>query len=213
MKKLAIAVASSSILLSGVSFSAAKTGIVVGGQVGYSELQNKLSSESLNTSTATVKNGNITFGGIVGYDYALMKNFSLGLESGMNYNDQIVTLNDPGNDGFNLNNYDVPLLLTAKYYFGNFSLFAKAGYAYKHQKLKGTGTASNVTYTMKKWVPVIGGGLGYDVMKNLTLYAQYTSEFGKNINDASNWDTTAAAPTQVFASYSVVAGVTYTFGM
>ena len=192
-----------------MSCSAAKTRIVVGAQVGFSELQNKLKAQ---TTTQTVKNGNVTFGGIVGYDYALMKNFSLGLESGMNYNDQIATMNDSSNgSGGNLNNYDVPILLNAKYYFGNFSIFAKAGYAYKHQKFKETGTL-NQTFTMKKWVPVIGGGLGYDVMKNLSLYAQYTSEFGKNINDSNNYDSNNA-PTQVFASYSVVAGVTYTFGM
>jgi hypothetical protein len=205
MKKIATVV-SSVFLLSGFSYAGAKTGIVIGGQVGFSELQNKLQAPS----GGTVQNGNVSFGGVVGYDYALMKNFSVGLESGMNYNDQIATINFSNGSGANLNNYDVPILLNAKYYFGNFSIFAKAGYAYKHQKVKETGSL-NDTFTLKKWIPVIGGGVGYDIMKNLTLYAQYTSEYGKNINDNSNWN--AVSNSQVFASYSIMAGATYTFGM
>ena len=117
------------------------------------------------------------------------------------------------------------MLLTAKYYMGNFSIFAKGGYAYVRQETKFEGGQSNgatagvpdssISFTTRKskWKPMVAVGLGYDVMDNLAITAQYSAMMGKNANDVNNWDVNEVKAQDVFSTYTITAGVTYTFGM
>jgi hypothetical protein len=69
----------------------------------------------------------VAFGGTIGYDYALLENVSLGLETGINYSPEITTTNIttvngppqfPDDISVKQNNLNIPILLTFKYYLG-----------------------------------------------------------------------------------------------
>ena len=231
MKKLAIVVATSSLLLSGMTYAGAKTGMVFGANVGMGEFVNKLSAQTVSdASSPTIgvsqletQNGNVNFGATVGYDFALtdlIENMTVGAEIGINYTPNIgsFTYNTgTATAKVEANSLEIPILLTTKYYMGNFNVAAKAGYTYVRQNTTVKDNSTNYTppqleKTNTKFKPMLAIGVGYEVMDNLAVTAQYSWQFGNSANDSKYYDT-FGAPTSTFATYTVTAGVTYTMPM
>ena len=207
MKKSATLVTTLCILLSSSAFGAAKSGIVLGFNVGMGELTNKRDTCLGNIpndarESCSEENGNVAFGGIIGYDYALMRNLSLGFETGINYSPEIAKTNVTSYNGppialiqsSKMNNLNIPMLLTVKYYLGSFVINAKAGYSYIRQEWEqnnidehGAGTIwydRTGTTRTSNWKPMLALGIGYEIIDNLSITAQYATIFGKtNIND------------------------------
>lgn len=130
----------------------AKTGIVVGGNLGYSFAQNKFTSYD----------GNFAGGIFAGYDYAFSKHYSLGVEADWQYAYQIdKQINDD-----RISIWSIPIFAVGKYYIHNYeaiNLFGKLGYAYNHTSNFGEDTL---------WRPVAAIGAGYDI-GDFNIFAQY----------------------------------------
>ena len=231
MKKLAIVVATSTLLLSGMTYAGAQTGLVFGANVGMGEFTNKLSPSALaninlpqtSPDDFQVENGNVNFGATIGYDLAIpniVNNMTVGAEIGVNYTPNIGSYSYNAHNEtakIEANSLQIPFLLTTKYYIGNFNVAAKAGYTYVRQnttvKDNSTPTPSSALETTNtKFKPMIALGVGYEVMDNLAITAQYSWQFGNSANDSKYYDANGA-PTSTFATYTVTAGMTYTLPM
>ena len=174
----------------------------------------------------------MAFGGTIGYDYALLENVSLGLETGINYSPEIATTNITTHNGppqfadeisVKQNNLNIPILLTFKYYLGNFMINAKGGYSCVRQEFEQSlydrfsgGIRTNGTTKVSNWKPMVALGIGYEIIDNLSITAQYSAMFGRdnhgndyNNFQAENW----WQPDDVFATYTITAGITYKFGI
>ena len=220
MKKLIFSIFILSIFNSNLAFSDAKTGIILGSNFGMVELNNKFDSGDGLIS----ENGNFIFGGLLGYDYKILKNISFGIESGLSYAPDITHSkieNPQGGTKIKINNINLPVLITAKYFIGNFNIFAKAGYTLVRQQFKSYDSedlANYPSYTISQyhWNPTVSIGIGYYVTDHLAINIQYTNIIGKNINDHDNWESIQQSnlridytPNTVFSNYSITAGITY----
>ena len=131
----------------------AQSGLVVGGNVGYSFAQNGFANHK----------GGVAMGGLVGYDYALNRSVSVGAEMDLQYANQVSKT-----AGNKINVWNVPLFLVGKYYFGSnkqFNVFGKAGYAWNR-------VGANDDYS-KTFRPVVALGAGYQLSRTLNVFAQY----------------------------------------
>ncbi|WP_440992570.1 outer membrane beta-barrel protein [Cysteiniphilum litorale] len=131
----------------------AQSGLVVGGNVGYSFAQNGFANHK----------GGVAFGGLVGYDYALNQSVSVGAEMDLQYANQVSKT-----AGNKINVWNVPLFLVGKYYFGSnkqFNVFGKAGYAWNR-------VGANDNYS-KIFRPVVAVGAGYQLSRTMNVFAQY----------------------------------------
>ncbi|MBK2125232.1 outer membrane beta-barrel protein [Fangia hongkongensis] len=172
-------------LASGSAFAAgAQTGVVLGGNIGYGYATNGWTKDDADLSGS--KNGNLAGGLFIGYDFALNKMLSVGVELGGQYAYQLVK----ESDGDKLNAWSVPLFATAKFYIPHamgLNIFGKFGYAYNRLTTSGnyvaTGLSGNDIDGKNLWRPVAAGGLGFQVQQ-FNIFAQYQYNwlpvYGKN---------------------------------
>ena len=78
------------------------------------------------------------------------------------------------------------------------------------------GMYTNGTTKVSNWKPMVALGIGYEIIDNLSITAQYPAIFGRenygndyNNFQGENW----WQPDDVFATYTITAGVTYKFGI
>ena len=215
--------------ISGVSLASAKTGLAIGVSAGFQNYITNLQPSNVNTRIKP--NGNFNVNGILGYDYALNNNLSIGLETGVGYTNAIAggeqgPVNKPEDiESWNENQLQVPVLATVKYYLpvldNNISVFGKFGYSYVRQQAKSNGTpamgelVSAANYT--KWLPTLAAGLGYNIY-NFNVFTEYTYVMGStpssNNSIPSNIENGGERSDHtVFSSGAVTVGVTYTFAI
>lgn len=187
-----VAYANSNIATSGMTFSA---------NVGYATPSGDLKAEKDDGVSAS--NGNVSFGGAIGYDFAISQMFTLGAEVGVQYTPDFAKESE---DGASLKEsvLSVPILAVAKFYVPNvdgLNLFAKAGIAYNHWKAKGSGSIDDIeglipvpSASNNNWNGVVAAGVGYDI-NNFNIFAQYTYNWLK----VSAFDETAKGGINTFA--------------
>ncbi|WP_192483265.1 MULTISPECIES: outer membrane protein [Cysteiniphilum] len=163
--------------LSAVSTTAlanAKTGLVLGGQIGYAEPN----VDWKNVGSADVSKGNLYYGANLGYDFALMPNLSLGAEVGVFYSRNLSKISSSG-DTDKVSNLIVPVLGTAKLYFlKGFDVFVKGGISYVDPSASKSGSSYTVDWK-SDWNFTAAAGLGYN-FDSIGVFAQYMHIFGKD---------------------------------
>jgi hypothetical protein len=182
------------------------TGIVFGGQIGYSSGFDAPASGG----GVTYTNGNVNFGGLVGYDFALTDMFSVGAEVDVNYTPDIFEVSGAG-QSIKYSSLNVPIMITGKFVLPiGLNLFAKGGINYQRLNATCSGNAVSaicdaVETTNAQWNGVLAAGVGYQI-ESLNVFAQYMYVFGKKINDTSDNDGT-------WAQGIITGGVSYTLPM
>ena len=200
MKKYALILAGFASVWSVSAFAVSQqSGVFVGANGGWTTPG---SSPSL--SQYTNKDRNYTFGGSLGYNYALTHNIATGLEA--NYSDfgQNEYSNNTSSGSFK--NSALQLLLTGTYLMDNgFNTFVKLGAAQEQTALNLNNSENGVS----SWLPAAAAGLGYELIQNLTVYGQYERTFGDDWNNA----TIGNSPSRSASLNIFSIGMNYTFPM
>lgn len=190
MKKILFCVGSL-LMISSASYAAqAQTGIVVGGNIGYAMPYGDFRNMNAFMFNAQKKqNGGMAGSFILGYDYAFVDCFSLGLETGafMTHFSRLEQTRR-GNTR-NQDNYlmSVPLYLQTKFYvIKGLNLFGKAGYAYNAIIQTRDVTRTNrYSFADGNFDPVIALGVGYKFY-SINVFVQYQYNWLKNKEFLSN---------------------------
>ena len=200
MKKQLIAttVALAALGITSTAMAGAKSGFVVGAQIGYA----KANADLKNLSTADINKGNVYYGATVGIDAAVMPLLALGVEAGVFYSNDISKISDSGSTD-KVSNLIVPLLVKAQLATPvGFDVFVKGGISYVVPSVSKTGSSINVNWK-NSWSPTAAGGLGYQIGP-LNIFVQYMHIFGKDeVNSGGDG----------YASKidAITAGATFTF--
>lgn len=176
MKKISLAVASSLALfgLSGQSYADAKSGVVLGGQIGYAK-----ANADLNNWQADANSGNLFYGATLGFDLAVMDSLALGVESGVFYGRSLSKYDQTGGGDYKVSNLIVPVL--GKIMFVTpigINLFAKGGISYVNPSAQKSGSTVSIDWK-SSWNFTAAGGVGYQ-LGPINIFAQYMHIFGKN---------------------------------
>jgi opacity protein-like surface antigen len=206
MKKIALATAAGLALAASSAFAVtAQSGVYVGALGGYAFAK----APSADTGVSK-KNKNYTWGGTLGYDYALNQNALVGAEVSYenfgktNYNG---TDSDGDTGNVDLKNSGYQLLATGTYLLNNgFTTFVKAGAIHEKTDVNGTVNLNTASGDETKWIPAAAIGAGYMFNQNLNVALQYEHTFG------SKW-TADNDPTKPMTQDVVTLGVTYKFAM
>ena len=158
-----------------------------------------------NVSKADVDKGNLFYGVNLGFDFALMPAFSVGVEAGVFYSNDISKVSSSG-DTDKVSNLIVPVLGTIKFYmlFG-LNFFTKAGASYVSPSASKTGSNYNIDWK-SDWNFTAAAGIGYQIGA-INIFAQYMHIFGKDDITIDGAEGTGYA-SKIDA---ITAGVTYTF--
>ncbi|MBK2125360.1 outer membrane beta-barrel protein [Fangia hongkongensis] len=207
VKKTMIAAAVASTLIAGSAFAAgAQTGLVLGGNLGYGYAQNGTIKNGLEGS-GNQSNGGLAGGVFVGYDYAISKMISVGVEADLQYAHNVAGGSGKydyfvadGASSYRTNVFSLPLFLTAKFYVpgvNGLNVFGKFGYAYNRVTTVSSATDnligfnvndSKLSQTTNLWRPVMAGGIGYQI-DNVNIFAQYQYNFLRNGGNNSGYST------------------------
>lgn len=179
MKKIGLRLAvCAALAVSGSAFAADRTGIVVGGDLGYSFLSSYPSSID---GYLTKKNSHFAWGVYGGYQYGLNEMFALGVDVGYNGDGSVKYTNALGASRKGTQD-DVSVLLGATYYLDQtgFSVFGKVGAARVTEKRSGNSSNGG---SIHKTFPKVALGAGYMVMPNLNVNFSYDHTFGGGKDD------------------------------
>jgi len=240
MKKKVIAVALGVGLMGSMAANAedakAVTGLVFGLQVGYASGFDAPSGQSVTIPTGggtsvngshSITNGNVNFGGLVGYDFAITEMFSLGVEVDINYTPDMVKNSISGGGSIpggsfnisadnNTSSLNIPLMLTGKMVLpSGMNLFVKGGIDYQRISSSNSCSASidfitvpcdlsSDESTYSNWNGVLAAGVGYQI-QSFNVFAQYMYVFGQKI---SNYETN-----KTLAQGIITGGVSYSLPM
>ncbi|MBK2126317.1 outer membrane beta-barrel protein [Fangia hongkongensis] len=210
VKKTMIAAVVASTLIAGSAFAAgAQTGLVLGGNLGYGYAQNgtiKNGPAGPLGGAFDKSNGGLAGGVFIGYDYAISKMISVGVEADLQYAHNLANgkVALPGNSSasYRTNGLAVPVFFTTKFYVpgvNGLNVFGKFGYAYNRITTSSSVSIPNlpaqwgggdhkVTETTNLWRPVIAGGIGYQIDK-VNLFAQYQYNFLRSGGNNSGYST------------------------
>ncbi len=162
---------------------------------------------SLNNFSAA--HDNYAVGGTVGYRYAVGHHLSTGVEANYtdfgktNYNGNANVQNATGS----FKNSAIQVLLTGTYLMDNgFNTFLKVGAAQAQTNLSLTNSGSA---SVTSWIPAIAAGLGYKLVHNLNLYAEYERTLGQDWGSA----TVSNHPDTPASVDAFTMGVNYTLPM
>lgn len=237
MKKLVLASAVASLgfasfALADGSAKQAKDGFYVGLGVGAgaldvpSDLFNNKALKAAGVDQNLQNNWGFAARVEAGYLKAVSSNVLLGAELGFNYLPQSkYTVDGASEDGegnkgqqheyIKYTDYNIDALLVAKYLLpSQFNVFAKGGFAYVHQKIKGsyTFTQDSVTLdsdsaseTTSRILPELAAGVGYSINSNIDANLTYAHVFGDSVS--------ASAVNNVPSSNSVLVGIDYKFDL
>jgi hypothetical protein len=187
---------------SGYSGTTATTGIVFGVLAGYSNYSG--GDTFTNAVTASSRSsGMFNFGGMLGYDLALAKMFSLGLEIDINYTPDIIKTS--GGTEVTMDALNVPLMLTGKFVLPiGLNIFIKGGVNYQHNSCSGSFSSSSGINcsNSNKLSGVLAGGIGWQ-LSNFNFFGQYMYIFGDSLTATG---TSGSAIEQSI----LVGGVSYT---
>ena len=221
MKKRIIATSIVSVLASSPVFAdvTAQSGVYVGGLGGWS-----FASSPNQPNGFSKTNKNFTWGGTLGYAYAMDQNFLLGAEASYLNFGKTEYAGSYSLDGYtgqineNIKNSGVQLMLTGTYLMNDgFNTFVKLGAI--HEKTADSYSAnvsdngSNVysyatTANVVQWVPAAAIGIGYMPVQNLNIALQYEHTFGANWNQAANAQN---LPSKPMTQDALTLGLIYTF--
>lgn len=211
MKKIVLATV---LLLGSASAFAvtAQSGVYVGALGGWSFADSPSSNANQMNSTSNSKQ-NYTFGGTLGYSYAINQNFSAGIEgSYVNFGKNTYD-NASGATGTNVNisNSGWQIMAVGNYLMSNgFNAFAKAGTIHEKTDVSASNSyfTANGLVDSNAWEPALAVGLGYMPMQNLNITLQYEYTFGDDWNN----DNLSNTPKPMIQN-AVTLGVTYLFPM
>lgn len=188
MKKIISSFATIALLSAGVAqanTNIARSGMTFSANVGYSIPTGDFKANQSDVPDGSVSNNNVSFGGAIGYDYAISEMFTVGAEVGIQYMPDFAKESEDGGS-ITQSNLSVPILAVGKFYVPNvdgLNLFAKAGIAYNHWKASGSGSIEVVdpdpatiaipSASDNNWNAVVAAGVGYDI-NNFNIFAQYT---------------------------------------
>ncbi|MFZ9036117.1 MAG: outer membrane beta-barrel protein [Francisellaceae bacterium] len=151
----------------------AENGFEIGGQLGLITAP-QFETSNLASDSPTDQGGGL-FGLIVGYDFAISSHLSLGVESGYSYGYKISEINIDGSH-YSLNQWQTPMLATAKYYFNNgLIVSAKAGMSYIRQFVD---TSSYYTPTDDD---------NWEILPQATFEIAYAFDNGVNVGGAFSY--------------------------
>ncbi len=166
--------------------------------------------ESPAPANYSVGTPNLTYGGTVGYQLGLGQKLATGVEANYtqfgqsSYGGNAST----GNASGRFENSAVQILLTGTYLMDNgFNTFLKVGAAHEQT---GFDLANNTT-GVAGWIPAVAAGLGYELIKNVNLYAQYERTFGDDWESANTG--TNETPSNPVSLNVLTMGVNYTLPM
>ncbi|MCX7123596.1 MAG: outer membrane beta-barrel protein [Gammaproteobacteria bacterium] len=166
-----------------------------------------LPSQSPSLAHYSSGNQSLTYGGTLGYQMVVGKNLATSVET--NYS-QFGQANysgnaSAGNGSGSFKNSAIQVLLTGTYLMGDgFNTFLKVGAAHEQSSLD----LANNTMGVAGWIPAVAAGLGYELVKNFDLYAQYERTFGDNWENAST--STGGGPDHPVSLNVLTMGVNYT---
>lgn len=200
MKKSLIALA---IAIGGVGMaqadSKAQTGLVYTVQGGY--------SLGFSPASEVDDHGNFTYGGSVGYDFALADFLAIGPEVGINYTSDIAKYsNATGSQEISLMN--VPIMARAKFIIPDygFNVFIKGGINYQRINTDGSATGIGMpSGDENNWNGVAAAGLGYQI-DTFNVFAQYMVIFGQDLK-------TSLDSGDTIGQNIITGGVSYTLPM
>ncbi len=191
MKKIAMAVASLALGISGSAFAVtAESGLYLGGNFGWSFAEAP-SVAQMGGATSNVQN-NYTLNAVVGYEYALNQNFLVGAEmSYVNFGNNAYNYSELPGISVSLANSGLQFLATGTYLNqSGWNLFLKAGAIDEDTAVdfsvdNGLLAVGNVT-NEKAWIPAAAVGVGYLLNDHVNLALQYERTFGDNWGSVSN---------------------------
>jgi opacity protein-like surface antigen len=155
-------------------------------------------------------NQNFTYGGTVGYQMAVGQKMATGVEANYNQFGQTQYGGNGASSGSSgsFKNSAIQLLLTGSYLMDNgFNTFVKVGAAHEQSSFD----LSNSSLGVTGWIPAVAAGLGYELMKNVNLYAQYERTFGDSWESANAG--TNGTPDDPVSLNVLTMGVNYTLPM
>ncbi len=172
----------------------AANGVVLDGHAGYANLDtpDKILNPLNSTPTSNSQDarvGNFSFGGGLGYDYALTNNILLGIDSAYNddgdshYKGKYPSLNSHYDT--TLETYDASLAAKGEYLWHNgLNVFGKAGgaYVWQEQGDDGNGLFDSGKTNSEGVRPMVALGVGYNLQENLNFYTQYRHVFGDSLS-------------------------------
>ncbi len=179
----------------------AETGFVFGVLAGFSNYSGgDTFTDAVPASSRS--SGMFNFGGMIGYDQALAKMFSLGIELGINYTPDIIKTS--GGSSVTMDALNVPLMLTGKFVLPiGLNIFLKGGVNYQHNTCNGSFSGTGITCSNSNNLSgVIAGGLGWQ-LGNFNLFGQYMYIFGDSL-------TSTGTPDGAIEQSILVGGVSYT---
>jgi opacity protein-like surface antigen len=182
-----------------------QSGAYVGVDGGWSIPSSAPSSISYSTD-----NQNFTAGGTLGYQMAVGQKMAAGVEANYthfgetSYSGNAVNANHSGS----FKNSAIQILLTGTYLMDNgFNTFVKVGAAHEQSSFNLASSTTGVA----TWIPAVAAGLGYELVKNFNLYAQYERTFGDNWENANTG--TGGTPDSPVSLNVLTMGVNYTLPM
>jgi len=207
IKKISLGVAVSvALVTSSVAMANTKatTGIVVGGQLGYSFLDSY--PDKFFAGTKSLKKEHFAWGLYAGYDYAFSDVMKAGLELGYD-SDGVAKY---GSDG-KINISEISLMLTGAYVDPTgFNVFGKLGATRVTEDFK---DSSIVTSDLDEIAPKIVVGVGYEVMDNLNVYVSYGHIFAKGKSYLQGTPPSDKKLDKPQSNDRIMAGVSYTIPM
>lgn len=157
-----------------MAFSEAKTGFVIGGQVGYAKPTGALSDFIDDPDPQDhFDNGNIMGGIFFGYDFALTNFLSIGPEIGINYGHNVEQVHLINDETIRQDQVTAPLFFKVKLVtpFG-LNVFGKAGYAF-NQFTVDESIKEDFKLPEHSFNPAFAGGVGFQIY-NFNIFAQAT---------------------------------------
>ncbi|TNF65191.1 MAG: hypothetical protein EP298_13140 [Gammaproteobacteria bacterium] len=178
-----------------------KSGIVVGAQMGYAQVNSNVSNWQADT-----QKGNFFYGATIGADLALIDTLAVGAETGIFYGNDLAKYDEKDGGSVKVSNLIIPILAKVKLLTSTgLDLFVKSGISYVHPYSKQSGDVVTVDWS-SSWNFTVAGGVGYQY-EGFNFFIQYMHIFGNSdvtvngtqgTGDASDID-------------AITGGVTYTF--
>ena len=188
MKKLISSIAVATLLTAGIAqanTNVAQSGMTFSANVGMASPSGDFKADSnVIGGNGSTSNGNVSFGGAIGYDYAIDSMFTIGAEAGLQYSPDFAKISTEGSSAKETL-LSVPIMAVVKFYIPNvkgLNVFAKGGIAYNNWKVNGSGAFDS--FSENNWNGVAAGGVGYDI-GNFNVFGQYTYNWLKFTNGGS----------------------------
>ena len=153
---------------------------------------------------------NLSLGGTLGYQMAVGQKMATGVEANYTHFGETAYSGSGSNSDSSgsFKNSAIQVLLTGTYLMDNgLNTFVKIGAAHEQSSFN----LANSTAGVAGWIPAMAAGLGYELMKNFNLYAQYERTFGDSWTNANMGS--GGTPDDPVSLNVLTMGVNYTLPM